>query len=323
MKHSGARPAAVFALLILLAASSAEAETLAVFTKSSGNPVARGTRAGAAAMAKVHGASIVHFIPTSADNVGEQAGLVEEAIKSKPEAIVLAPVDVAAMVPSAQKINAAAIPLVNVGDRLTGGDALAFVGTDDYGIARDTARTLFKAMGGKGNVVVLEGPENIPSALGRLRGFRDALKEFPDVKVVLSRSALYTRPAASDLLKSLLRSSPAPQIDGVLAANDAMAFGAIEAFRQAKQKAPPVVGINAGKEAIDLIKSGEMLASGDFSGFVEGCLGVEIAVRALKNSPVPKEVMVRTEVVDKTNYQTYEVPLDQRRCPTLESMTVK
>jgi ABC-type sugar transport system substrate-binding protein len=42
-------------------------------------------------------------------------------------------------------------------------------------------------------VVVLEGPETIPTATGRLRGFKDALKEFPDVKVVLSKNAMYAR----------------------------------------------------------------------------------------------------------------------------------
>ena len=101
------------------------------------------------------------------------------------------------------------IPLVNVGDRLAGGSAVAFVGTDDYGIALDTARTLLKAMGGKGNVMVLEGPDTIPTAAGRLRGFKDALKEFPDVKVVLSKNAMYARPAAARSAQGDAESEPA------------------------------------------------------------------------------------------------------------------
>ena len=89
------------------------------------------------------------------------------------------------------------------------GSAVAFIGgTDDYAIALETARTLLKAMGGKGNLVVLEGPDTIPTAAGRLRGFKDALKEFPDVKVVLSKNAMYARPAAADLLKTMLKLNP-------------------------------------------------------------------------------------------------------------------
>jgi len=315
--------AAAVAGLLSLAPSAAGAETIGVFTKSAGNPIARAVRAGADAVAKANGFTVFHYIPTSADNVPQQTALVDEALRAKPDAIVFTPVDVKAMVPSVQKINAAGIPVVNVSDRLSGGDTVAFIGNDDYSIAVDTARTLLKAMGGKGNLVVLEGPDTIPTAIGRLRGFKDALKEFPEVKVILSKSAMYARPAAADLIKTMLKANPSQQVDGVLAANDAMALGALEAFKDAKKKPPLIVGINASKEVVDLIKSGEILASGDYNGLVEGCLGTEIAIRTLRKQPVPKEVMAKTSVVDRNNYQAYEIPAERRPCPTLESMAAK
>jgi len=120
-----------------------------------------------------------------------------------------------------------------------------------------------------------------------------------------------------------LKVNPPPQIDGVLAANDAMALGVIEAFKEAKKKPPLIIGINASKEAVDLIKAGDMLASGDYNGLVEGCLGTEIAIRTLHKQPVPKEVLAKTAVVDKSNYQAYEIPAERRPCPTLESMAAK
>ena len=323
MKVRGAWFATVIASLAWYAGNPAHAESLGIFTKSAGNPVARAVRAGAEAVASANGMTVAHYIPTTADNVPQQTSLVDTALSAKHDAIVFTPVDVKAMVPAVNKVNAANIPLVNVGDRLAGGSTIAFVGTDDYNIALDTARTLLKAMGGKGNVVVLEGPDTIPTAAGRLRGFKDALKEFPDVKVVLSKNALYARPAAADLVKALLRLKPVPQVDGVLAANDAMALGAVEAFKEAKIKLPPIVGINASKEVVELIKAGDVLASGDYNGLIEGCLGAEIAIRTLRKQPVPKEVMVRTAVVDKSNYQAYEIAAERRPCPTLESMAAK
>jgi ribose transport system substrate-binding protein len=323
MKHHNAWLAALIAGLTPLLPCAAAAETLAVFTKSAGNPIARAVRAGAEAVAKANGFTVFHYIPTSPDNVPQQTALVDEALKAQRDAIVFTPVDVKAMVPAVQRVSAANVPLVNVSDRLAGGSAVAFIGTDDYSIALETARTLLKAIGGKGNVVVLEGPETIPTAAGRLRGFKDALKEFPEVKVVLSKNAMYARPAALDLLKAMLKLNPPPQIDGILAANDAMAFGAIEAFKDAKKKLPLIAGINASKEAVDFIKSGEMLASGDYNGLIEGCLGAEIAIRTLRKQPVPKEVMAKTAVVEKSNYEPYEVPAERRPCPTLESMAAK
>src|SRR5260370_18972636 len=323
MNHPGVWLAAAMTGLLSLGPPPATAESLAVFTKSAGNPIARAVRAGAEVVAKANGFTVTHYIPTSADNSAQQTALVEEVLRAKPDAIGFTPVDVKAMVAPVQRINAAGIPLVNVSDRLTGGSAVAFIGTDDYGIALETARTLLKAMGGKGNVMVLEGPETIPTATARLRGFKDALKEFPDVKVVLSKNAMYARPAASDLLKTMLKANPNQQVDGVLAANDAMALGAVEAFKEAKKKMPPIVGINASKEAVDLIKAGDMLASGDYNGLVEGCLGAEIAIRTLRKQPLPKQVMAKTSAGDKANYQQYETPAERRPCPTLESMAAK
>src|SRR5262245_47459053 len=52
--------------------SPAHAETLGVFTKSAGNPIARSVRAGAEAVAKANGFTVINYIPTSPDNVPQQ-----------------------------------------------------------------------------------------------------------------------------------------------------------------------------------------------------------------------------------------------------------
>jgi ribose transport system substrate-binding protein len=81
-----------------------------------------------------------------------------------------------------------------------------------------------------------------------------------------------------------------------------------------------VVGINGSKEAVELIKSSKLLASGDFNGFIQGCIGTQIAVHNLRKQPTPKEVMLTPIVIDKTNFTPYEMPVEQRACPTLEQI---
>ena len=223
------------------------------------------------------------------------------------------------MVPAVDKLNAAGIPVTNVNERLEGGTVVSYVGTDDYQLALTTARYLIKAMGSKGNVVILEGPDNLPTSIARVKAYKDVLKEFPEVKLLASKSANYARTPATETMRSFLRLYP--QIDGVLAANDPMAIGAVEALKAANRKAL-VVGINASKEVLDFIKSGDIIGSGDYNGFLQGCLGVEVAVRNLRKQPVPKEVNLKALVVDKTNYQPYETPMERRTCPALESVAV-
>src|SRR5216684_4342147 len=65
-------------------------------------------------------ARVVHFIPRS-EAAPEQLGLVDEVIRNKPDAIVLAPFDPEAMVPAVDKLDAAGIPVTNVNERLAGG----------------------------------------------------------------------------------------------------------------------------------------------------------------------------------------------------------
>jgi ribose transport system substrate-binding protein len=314
--------AARLTLVMLLAFHTnvvARAETIATFTRNPSNPILRGVRIGSEIAAKSAGAQIVHYIPRS-ESETEQLGLIDEVIRNKPDALVLAPFDPTAMLPAVDKLNAAGIPVTNVNERLAGGKVVAYVGTDDYQLALTTARYLIDAMGKKGNVVILEGPENLPTSIARVKAYKDILKEYPDVKLLASKSANYARTPAIDTMKSFLRLYP--QIDGVLAANDPMAIGAIESLKAAKRKSL-VVGINASREVIELIKSGDLLGSGDYNGFMQGCLATEIATANLHKQPVPAEINLKALVMDRSNYQAYEIPIEQRTCPTLQSVSTQ
>ena len=307
----------IAAAILLSGPALAANETIAVFTKNQTNPYFQAVRVGAEASAKALGAKVIQYIPTKPDSIPEQLSQVEDVIVKKPDAIVFIPVDYKAMVPAVEKINAAGIPVVNITDRVASGKFVAFVGADDYSIGLATARALLKAIGGKGNVIILEGVKGTLTNTDRVRGFNDALKETPNVKLLASQPANYQRLQALQVMENLMQSFPS--IDGVLAANDPMAVGAIEALEGANRKAL-AVGINGSKEAVELIKSGKLLASGDFNGFIQGCIGTEIAVRNLRKQPTPNEVILKPIVITETNFAPYETPVEQRACPTLEQI---
>ena len=113
-----------------------------------------------------------------------------------------------------------------------------------------------------------------------------------------------------------------PQIDGILAANDPMAIGAVDALKAGGRQSL-VVGINASREAMELIKSGDIIGSGDYDTFALGCVALEMAVRSVRKETVPKEIMLKTTVVDKTNYAPFDQPADKRQCPTLASVAAQ
>jgi len=296
-------------------AAWADGETIAVFTKNQTNPYFQAVRVGADAAAKTLNVKTLHYIPTKPDSIPEQMSQIEDVVVKKPDAIVFTPVDYKALVPGVEKINAANIPVVNITDRSSAGKFVAFVGADDYSTALETARYLLKTLNGKGNFIILEGVKGALTNTDRVRGFNDALKENPGAKLLASQPGNYQRLQALQVTENLLQSHP--QIDGVLAANDAMAMGAVEALEGANRTAR-VIGINGTKEAVDAIKAGKLLASGDYNGFLQGCIGTIIAARTLRKQPVVQEIVLKPTVVSKENYQPYETPVESRSCPTWE-----
>jgi ribose transport system substrate-binding protein len=295
----------------------ADGEKLAIFTKNLTNPYFEAFRVGANTAAKAQKATTVQYAPSKPDNIAEQMNEMEQAIVAKPDAIVFVPVDLKALGPGVAKVNEAKIPIVNAVDRSATGEFVTYVGSDDKTLAHATALSLLKAIGGKGNVVIIEGTKGSATSNDRVAGFKEALAEMPNVKLLASQPGNYQRLQALQVMENLMQTFP--QIDGVLAANDAMALGAAEALQGANRKAG-VIGINATPEAIDAIKKGTMHASGDFDGFKMGCIATAAALRSLHGQAVPSTVIMPVVVVDKTNYQPWDVPLDQRACPKWEDI---
>lgn len=304
-------------MLAATAGARADGEVIAVFTKNLTNPFFQNERVGAENAAKLLNAKVVQYTPTKPDSIPEQLSQIEDVVVKKPNAAVFVPVDYKAMVPGIEKMNAAGIPVVNITDRSAGGKLVAFVGIDDVQVAVTTAESLMKAIGGKGNVVIIEGVKGSISSQDRVKGFNEVIKKYPNVKLLASQPGNFQRLNALQVMENLLQSHP--QIDGVLAANDAMAIGAIEALDGANRKAV-VVGINGTKEAVDAIKAGKLLSSGQADPFMQSCIGTTIAIRHLRKQPIKEEIILRPSVIDKSNFAEFDKPVEARVCPSWEQI---
>jgi ribose transport system substrate-binding protein len=293
------------------------APTIAVFTKNRTNPAYAAARLGAERTAARLGARVKHYVPQLPDNVAQQIGLVDQAIADRPDAIVFVPVHDTAMDESVRKINAAGIPLFNIINRMARGGSVAFVGSDDYRLGLDVARRLLRHVGGTGEVVIISGVPAAVTGQDRLRGFHDAVREFPGVRVAGERAGDFQRDTGRRAMEQLLEACP--RIDGVLSANDAMSLGAIEAL-EAAGKRIPVIGVNAVPEAIAALKSGHLLATVDFDALKIACVATEAAIRHLRGLPVPREIELPVQIVDATNYQPWDKPLEERECPRWEDV---
>lgn len=285
--------------------------TIAVFTKNRTNLAYEAFRIASDQIARATGAQIVHYVPKQPDSVDEQIAMVDQVLKDRPDAVIFIPVDDVAMIDSVKRLNDAKIPVVLVSNSIPG-SFVTYVGADDFEIGYREARYLFENLGTKGKIVVIEGTPAAPTNRERLRGYQRAFAEFPGIEVLGSGAGNYQQPDARAVMAKLLAEHS--QIDAVLSANDSMALGVLDALKAANRTAI-VIGINGILPAVKQIEAGAILASVDFNMFKIGCTATRAAVRYLKHEPLPEKIILPAEVIDKTNYRAWLVPVEQRSCP--------
>ena len=289
---------------------------IAVFTKNWVNPAYAAARLAVDQVAAEAGARTIHYAPQTPDDVAEQKALVTEALAARPAAVVLNPTDDVAMQEDLVRLAAAGIPVTLFINRMQG-PALTFVGSDDEAIGRRTGTALFEALGGTGRVVGLEGPQAAPTSRARVRGLRETLGRFPGIELLDMAVGHLQQPPAKSAMAGLLDRHA--RIDGVWTANDLMAFGALDALDAAGRQAK-VVGVNGLPAAIEHIERGTMLASCDFSAFNIAAIAARSVLRHLRGEPVPREIMVPAELIDRGNCARWKVPFAERPCPTWEEI---
>lgn len=294
---------------------------IAVFTKNRTNPAYEAARFGADRTAARLGAQTTHYVPERPDNVTEQIALIERAIAERPDAVVFTPVHETAVNDAILGFDAARIPLFNFVTRTTVGKPICFVGSDDRALATDVARHLFSTLAGRGDIVIFEGTPASATSHARLKGFQDALAEFPNVTVRLSLCGEYQRDVSR---KAFLQAADRLQgVDAILCANDVMALGVLDALADSPdgRKRPLLVGVNAIPEAIAAIATGQMLATVNFDAMAMSAIATEAAIRHLRGEAVPREIMLPVQVVDAANCAKWNLPFQERACPSWREVT--
>lgn len=225
------------------------------------------------------------------------------------DAILFVPIDINAGAAAVATAAAAGIPVVGSNTRVNSDKLTSYIGSDDVMSGRMEAEAVIKAIGGKGNVVIIEGPIGQSAQIERRKGNLEALKNYPDVKVLEMKTANWSRAEALSLMENWLNAYPG-KINGIIGQNDEMALGAIQAVKQAglNLKSFAVAGIDGVTDAMIAVKNIEMVSIlQDATGQAQGAL--DLALRALiGESFKPKADFWKQLDWGKTMQKTYNVP---------------
>ncbi len=282
----------------------AERYKMIFVVKSMDNPFWEMMIEGANMAAKDLNIDIKCLGPVKPFNVEEQIRFIEDAITLGVNAVVVVPADSRGIVPGIEKAKRAGLVVVTPNTKAFGVDVTTWTGVENEGSAYTIAKYVLNALGGKGDIIILEGAPGNQTVMDRKKGFDRAIKEFPGVKVLASQTARSSRVDGMRVMENLLQQFP--KIDAVLAANDEMALGAIEAIDAAgKLKNIKVSGFDMNNDALKSIKAGRLLVTGAQRPEAQAYWGVVAAYLALKGMPCPKEIVLPCPVVDRTNVDYY------------------
>lgn len=252
-----------------------------------------------------------------------QANQIDTAITQQFDAIIMAPFDLQASAAPIDKAVAAGIPVIVSALKTAATGYTASIIVNDTEGGQIIAEELGKRLPNGGNVVLMEGPIGQSAQIERRAGIDAGLANFPNLTLLADRTGNWSRAEGQALMENWLLAYPG-QINGVLAENDEMALGAIEAMKSAgiDLASVPVLGIDGIPDAKRAVQNGEMAVTLYKYARAEGQGAVDLALRAVEgdayqpqaeiwgtlmdwNGGAAKDYTVPWLVLDATNVAQY------------------
>lgn len=255
-------------------------------------------------------------IEDAQNDVGKQLNQIQNFIASGVDAIIVNPVDTDATVAMSQAAADAGIPLVYVNREPVNVDSLpdnqAFVASNELESGtletQEICRILKEQGKTEAKAVVMMGELSNQAARVRTQDIKDviATPECSFITIVEEQSANWSRTQGADLVTNWL--SAGVEFDAVIANNDEMAIGAIQALKTAGRAMDSVVigGIDATADALAAMAAGELDVTVFQNAAGQGQGAVDAAVKLSRGETVEKKVYVPFELVTPANLANYQ-----------------
>ncbi|MEV6541700.1 substrate-binding domain-containing protein [Streptomyces sp. NPDC051665] len=261
------------------------------------NPFFVQIRSGAQAEAKKLGLDLT--VTDAQNDASQQANQLQNFTSSNYGAIIVNPVDSDAASNSVKAADKAKIPVIAVDRGVNKAAVDTLVASDNVVGGELAAKTVAEKLGGNGKIVILQGQAGTSAARERAEGFAKGLKAYPGIQVVAQQPADFDRTKGLDVMSNLLQAHP--DVQGVIAANDEMALGAIKALGSKAGKSVSVVGFDGTPDGLTAVKQGTLYASVAQQPSQLGKIAVDNALRAAQGKKVESTVKVPVKVVTKEN----------------------
>jgi ribose transport system substrate-binding protein len=279
-----------------------EARKVALVMKTLTNPFFIEMEKGARRAEKELGIELLVKTASQETSIEQQIQIVEDLIRMKVDAIVIAPGDSLRMVPVLKAAQDAGIQIINIDNRLEpeamkkhGLSRVPFISVDNEKAAYESARFIAQQIHKPTQAAILEGIRSADNARLRKEGAERAFKENPHVRVVARETANWKIDEGYVVTRKIFTAHP--DIELVFCANDMMALGALQYLQEAGKQGVKVAAYDALDEARVAVKAGRLAATIDQQAAEQGYQGVQLAMRALKGDSLPEVILIDTQLV--------------------------
>lgn len=258
--------------------------------------------------AKSEGAGWQFVNEIAGGNANLQLDQVNKMVDDKAAAIVVIAQNGDSIVPAVKRANEAGIPVIATNRDINGG-VFTNVVNNERQAGELQADYMAAHLPQNAKVVYIKGDMTISAAVNRYEGFKEAIKaKRPDVEIIASNST-GDWSEAQGIRELSLWLGMYPQIDGVAAANDYMAMGAIKAMKAAGRFNESVIvcGVDSIDDALASIAAGElkMTVKQDANKIVETIMGLLQQIKQ-GQSPEKGDVLVPMIAITKDNLSQYK-----------------
>lgn len=255
--------------------------------------------------AKEFGADVKIMGTRTERDVEGQIRIVEEAIASKPDAILLAASDYIKLVPAAQKVEDAGIPLIMVDSNVQGDMPRSYIATDNYEAGRKSAQLLKEHVKPDEKIAIVSYIQGTGTSLDREKGVRDELEKYGYDNIFATIFSDGEVQKSYELTRDLLMIQP--DIRGIVALNEPSTVGAGKAiYNLGLQSKVSLIGFDNSNSEIRLIDRDVIQATVIQRPFNMGYLSVKTALNVIKGQKVPKMLDTGSKVITKYNMYTNE-----------------
>jgi len=218
------------------------------------------------------------------EDVVKQQDQVNTMIEQGYDAIMVVPVDTAAMGPITDAVTAAGIPLIYVNRNPFGEEqppeGVYYVGSQEIVAGKLQGEFLVEKMGTAGGVGILMGILSNEGAVKRTEGNEEILSQYPDIKILAKEAGDWQYDKGMAITENWL-TAYGEELTAVLANNDGMAIGALQALEAAGRDDVIVVGVDAIPDAVNLVAEGKLDATVLQDAEGQGAGGVDVAAKAI------------------------------------------